>query len=90
MAEQPVAAEYDDDPGSLPLMVEGTGNAQVDAVVASLEPLDELAVSEHVAVFERAHESFGRCSPAHHRTDRAASAAAARCRAGAPRPGPLA
>ncbi len=40
-------------------MVESTGNEQVDAVVASLEPLDELAVSEHVAVFERAHESLG-------------------------------
>jgi hypothetical protein len=38
--------------------VESTGDPAVDAVVASLRGLDELPVSEHVAVFERAHESL--------------------------------
>ena len=37
---------------------EPTGDEAVDAVVASLRGLDELPVSEHVAVFERAHESL--------------------------------
>ena len=36
----------------------GTGNEGVDAVVASLDGLDDLPVSDHVAVFERAHESL--------------------------------
>ncbi len=35
-----------------------TGDEAVDAVVASLRGLDDLPVSEHVAVFERAHESL--------------------------------
>ena len=38
----------------------GTGNADVDAVVASLAALDDLPVAEHVAVFEQAHESLRR------------------------------
>ena len=37
---------------------ETTGDEAVDAVVASLRALDDLPVSEHVAVFERAHESL--------------------------------
>jgi hypothetical protein len=37
---------------------ETTGDETVDAVVASLRGLDDLPVSEHVAVFERAHESL--------------------------------
>ena len=37
---------------------ETTGDEAVDAVVASLRGLDDLPVSEHVAVFERAHESL--------------------------------
>jgi hypothetical protein len=37
---------------------ETTGDEAVDAVVTSLRGLDELPVSEHVAVFERAHESL--------------------------------
>ncbi len=37
---------------------ETTGDAGVDAVVASLRGLDDLPVSDHVAVFERAHESL--------------------------------
>jgi len=40
--------------------LEGTGNADVDTVVASLTALDDLPVAEHVAVFERAHESLRR------------------------------
>jgi hypothetical protein len=39
---------------------EGTGHAEVDAVIGSLNGLDDLAVAEHVAVFERAHESLRR------------------------------
>jgi hypothetical protein len=39
---------------------EGTGNADVDAVIGSLEVLDDLPVAEHVAVFEQAHESLRR------------------------------
>jgi hypothetical protein len=38
--------------------IETTGDEAVDAVVASLRGLDDLPVSEHVAVFERAHESL--------------------------------
>lgn len=35
---------------------EPTGNATVDAVLQSLEPLEGAPVSDHVAVFEAAHE----------------------------------
>ena len=35
-----------------------TGDPRVDAVLVSLEGLDDLAVSEHAAVFERAHEAL--------------------------------
>jgi len=41
-----------------PVEPETTGDESVDAVVASLRGLDDLPVSEHVAVFERAHESL--------------------------------
>ena len=37
-----------------------TGEPRVDAVLASLEGLDEVAVHEHVAVFERAHDALRR------------------------------
>jgi hypothetical protein len=51
-------------PGNLLLMSEtsqeSTGHETVDAVLASLGSLDELPVGEHVAVFERAHESLRR------------------------------
>ena len=40
--------------------VEGTGHADVDAVIGSLSRLDDLPVADHVAVFERAHESLRR------------------------------
>ena len=33
-----------------------TGNAHVDGVLDSLDGIDDLAVADHVAVFERAHE----------------------------------
>lgn len=33
-----------------------TGNETVDAVLASLEQLDELPAADHVAVFESAHD----------------------------------
>jgi len=53
--ESPRGAEFED-PGD----ATGTGNADVDAVVGSLAALDGLPVAEHVAVFERAHESLRR------------------------------
>lgn len=39
-----------------PVRVEHTGNPVVDSVLDSLEELDRLPPSEHVAVFEAAHE----------------------------------
>jgi hypothetical protein len=36
--------------------VEHTGDPVVDSVLDSLQELDDLPVSEHVAVFEAAHE----------------------------------
>ena len=35
-----------------------TGDERVDAVLASLDGLDERPVSEHAAVFEQAHEQL--------------------------------
>jgi len=40
--------------------VEGTGAAEVDAVVESLNELDAIPVADHVRVFEEAHESLRR------------------------------
>ena len=37
-----------------------TGNVTVDAVLASMEGLEDAPVSEHVAVFEHAHEQLRR------------------------------
>ena len=37
---------------------EATGHEATDAVVASMDGLDDLPVGEHVAVFERAHEAL--------------------------------
>ncbi len=45
-------------PGRHP--VDGTGHPAVDAVLASLEGLDDKPVREHVAVFESAHEQLRR------------------------------
>ena len=39
---------------------QGTGLASVDAVVRSVEGLDDRPVDEHVAVFEQAHEQLRR------------------------------
>jgi hypothetical protein len=39
-------------------MTEPTGIESVDTVVAGLGVLDDLPVSAHVAVFEKAHESL--------------------------------
>jgi hypothetical protein len=39
---------------------QGTGDASVDAVVRSLDGLDELPVADHVVVFEQAQESLRR------------------------------
>ncbi len=40
--------------------VEPTGTDQVDRVLTEVADLDERPVSEHVAVFERAHEQLRR------------------------------
>jgi hypothetical protein len=45
-------------------MSESTGIESVDAVVSGLGALDDLPVAEHVAVFERAHESLRACMAA--------------------------
>lgn len=37
-----------------------TGVGHVDAVLASMEQLDDLPVEEHAAVFERAHDQLRR------------------------------
>ena len=37
---------------------DGTGHPEVDRVLASLDGLDERPVSEHVAVFEAAHDTL--------------------------------
>ena len=41
-----------------PRGLDGTGHPEVDRVVASLDGLDERPVSEHVAVFEAAHDTL--------------------------------
>jgi hypothetical protein len=41
-----------------PQQSEPTGHADVDAVVASLEGLDDRPVTDHVAVFESAHDKL--------------------------------
>ena len=38
--------------------VDGTGHDDVDRVVASLDGLEDRPVSEHVAVFESAHDTL--------------------------------
>ena len=54
-------AEHPEDPepdmsAAAPSRAEHTGNPVVDSVLDSLEELDRLPPSEHVAVFEAAHE----------------------------------
>lgn len=46
-----------DDPGDSPA---DTGEAAVDAVLRRLEDLDQTPVSEHVEVFEQAHQQLRR------------------------------
>ena len=41
-------------------LAEGTGHPAVDAVLASLEGLEDMPVHDHVAVFESAHDSLRR------------------------------
>ncbi len=57
---EPTGEQHADVTGDLTGDLTGdvTGDASVDAVVASLRDLDELPVEEHVAVFERAHETL--------------------------------
>jgi hypothetical protein len=43
-------------PARMANRVQEAGQAEVDAVLESLSGLDEAPVSEHVAVFESAHE----------------------------------
>ena len=81
--------------------VEPTGHDDVDRVVASLDGLDGRPVSEHVAVFESAHDTapqrprrrgqrlLRRLSRSRAPRARAAPAAPGR-RAGPPRTGPVA
>ena len=45
---------------TIPVVTQETGNDDVDAVVCSLDVLDDLAVADHVALFEQAHESLRR------------------------------
>jgi hypothetical protein len=64
LPERPVDA-YDDehDESGPSLEPDGhvrTGNVTVDAVLASMEGLEDAPVSEHVAVFEHAHEQLRR------------------------------
>lgn len=53
-------APADTDDASQAAPIEFTGQAAVDAVLASLESLDDLPVAEHVEVFDRAHEGLRR------------------------------
>lgn len=59
MSEEQHDGEYAEGPDvehSVP--AEETGNAQVDAVLSSLEGLEHRPLSEQVAVFEAAHEAL--------------------------------
>lgn len=47
-------------PGEVRAQPAETGHAGVDAVVASLDALDDAPVADHVAVFEQAHDSLRR------------------------------
>lgn len=58
-SHDPVAA-HEPGPDEAREQLTETGHAGVDAVVASLDGLDEAPVADHVAVFEQAHESLRR------------------------------
>ena len=59
-AEHVDDAEHVDGPSLDPGGQVRTGNVTVDAVLASLEGLEDRPVSEHVEVFEHAHEQLRR------------------------------
>jgi hypothetical protein len=59
-APRPVAVTVPTGAPAGPVEVETTGQPDVDAVVRSLDGLDDLPVAEHVAIFEQAHESLRR------------------------------
>ena len=50
----------DSDPAPGRHLAEGTGHPAVNAVLASLEGLEDMPVHDHVAVFESAHDSLRR------------------------------
>lgn len=56
----PIFGDREDPATDAEVELEGTGHADVDAVVASLTRLDDIPVADHVAVFEQAHESLRR------------------------------
>jgi len=63
MTEQPPSTDPEDlDPEAEAAAAEGetptTGVPAVDRVVADLDRLDDAPLEEHLAVFERAHESL--------------------------------
>jgi hypothetical protein len=59
-APRPAAVPVPTEAPAGPVEVETTGQPDVDAVVGSLDGLDDLPVAEHVAIFEQAHESLRR------------------------------
>jgi hypothetical protein len=58
----PIFGEHEEPPTDVEvdIEVEGTGDHDVDAVVASMNGLDDLPVADHVVVFEQAHETLRR------------------------------
>lgn len=52
------AAVEDAETEQAPVDAEATGHAEVDAVIASLDGVEELPVADQVRVFEAAHESL--------------------------------
>ncbi len=57
-AHQPEAPDSDPDSDTGNDTGSTTGNDTVDAVLASLEGLEDRPVDEHVAVFEAAHDAL--------------------------------
>ncbi|MET1060080.1 MAG: hypothetical protein ABWX84_10805 [Nocardioides sp.] len=58
--EAPDTEHLDEGPSLDPDGQVRTGNVTVDAVLASLEGLEDRPISEHVEVFEHAHEQLRR------------------------------
>ena len=59
-AENEGAQRADSAPAPGRHLAAGTGHPAVDAVLASLEGLEDMPVHDHVAVFESAHDSLRR------------------------------